>query len=298
MNEFNITVDTLNKKNDCFVRYLFSNLGNEKIVLNFVNAVMANLNFKTFETLEILNPFNLQKYLNSKESVVDIKCTSDTGEVVIIEIQLQGNETFIKRTLFYWASNYSLNLNKGDDYNKLLPVISINILDFVLFDGIEDCYSCYILKELKHNKILTDHCQFHFLELPKFNYDKQLNKDLNSWYKFFIGGERMSNLIKENTIFDEVDKKCKSFISENPLLDVYKIKEAEEYFQRETLHREWEKGIEQGIEKGIEKGREEGREEGKKYSTLIIAKAMKDKGMDTKTIAELTGLNEEEINNL
>ena len=257
MNEFNITVDTLNKKNDCFVRYLFSNLGNEKIVLNFVNAVMANLNFKTFETLEILNPFNLQKYLNSKESVVDIKCTSDTGEVVIIEIQLQGNETFIKRTLFYWASNYSLNLNKGDDYNKLLPVISINILDFVLFDGIEDCYSCYILKELKHNKILTDHCQFHFLELPKFNYDKQLNKDLNSWYKFFIGGERMSNLIKENTIFDEVDKKCKSFISENPLLDAYKIKEAEEYFQRETLHRELEKGIEQGIE------------EGKKYSRLI-----------------------------
>ena len=298
MNEFNITVDTLNKKNDCFVRYLFSNLGNEKIVLNFVNAVMANLNFKTFETLEILNPFNLQKYLNSKESVVDIKCTSDTGEVVIIEIQLQGNETFIKRTLFYWASNYSLNLNKGDDYNKLLPVISINILDFILFDGIEDCYSCYILKELKHNKILTDHCQFHFLELPKFNHNKKLNKDLNSWYKFFIGGERMSNLIKENTIFDEVDKKCKSFISENPLLDAYKIKEAEEYFQRETLHRELEKGIEQGIEKGIEQGREQGREEGKKYSTLIIAKAMKDKGMDTNTIMELTGLNEEEIKKL
>lgn len=112
----------------------------------------------------------------------------------------------------------------------------------------------------------------------------------------------MSNLIKENTIFDEVDKKCKSFISENPLLDAYKIKEAEEYFQRETLHRELEKGIEQGIEKGIEQGieqgREQGREEGKKYSTLIIAKAMKDKGMDTKIIAELTGLNEEEINNL
>ncbi|WP_157152036.1 Rpn family recombination-promoting nuclease/putative transposase [Brachyspira sp. SAP_772] len=290
MNDFNITVDTLNKKNDCFVRYLFSNLGNEKIVLNFVNAVMDNLNFKTFETLEILNPFNLQKYLNSKESVVDIKCTADTGEVVIIEIQLQGNETFIKRTLFYWASNYSLNLNKGDDYNKLLPVISINILDFVLFDGIEDCYSCYILKELKHNKILTDHCQFHFLELPKFNHDKQLNKDLNSWYKFFIGGERMSNLIKENTIFDEVDKKCKSFISENPLLDVYKIKEAEEYFQRETLHRELEKGIEKGIEKG--------REEGKKYSTLIIAKSMKEDGADFQLISKYTGLSVEEIERL
>ena len=132
----------------------------------------------------------------------------------------------------------------------------------------------------------------------------------------------MSNLIKENTIFDEVDKKCKSFILENPLLDVYKIKEAEEYFQRETLHREWEKGIEKGIEQGIGIGREEGigigreegigigreegigigreegREEGKKYSTLIIAKAMKDKGMDASTIMELTGLSIEEIEHL
>ena len=100
----------------------------------------------------------------------------------------------------------------------------------------------------------------------------------------------MSNLIKENTIFDEVDKKCKSFISENPLLDVYKIKEAEEYFQRETLHRELEKGIEKGIEQGIEKG--------KKYSTLIIAKSMKEDGTDFKLISKYTGLSIEEIEKL
>ena len=96
----------------------------------------------------------------------------------------------------------------------------------------------------------------------------------------------MSNLIKENTIFDEVDKKCKSFISENPLLDAYKIKEAEEYFQRETLHKELEKGIEQGIEKG------------KKYSTSIIAKSMKEDGTDFKLISKYTGLSIEEIEKL
>ena len=104
----------------------------------------------------------------------------------------------------------------------------------------------------------------------------------------------MSNLIKENTIFDEVDKKCKSFISENPLLDVYKIKEAEEYFQRETLHREWEKGIEQGIEQGMEQGIEKG----KKDSTMIIAKSMKEDGTDFKLISKYTGLSIEEIENL
>ena len=36
-----ITVDTLNKKNDCFVRYLFSDKGNENIVLDFINGFYA-----------------------------------------------------------------------------------------------------------------------------------------------------------------------------------------------------------------------------------------------------------------
>ena len=123
---------------------------------------MSNLNFKTFVKLEILNPFNLQKYLNSKESIVDIKCITDTNEIVMIEIQLQGNEIFANRVLFYWANGYSLTLNKVEDYKELSPVISINILNFILSEEIEDCHTCYVIKELRHNKILTDHCQLHF----------------------------------------------------------------------------------------------------------------------------------------
>lgn len=160
-----ITVDTLNKKNDCFIRYLFSDAGNENIVLDFINGVMIDLNFKTFNKLEILNPFNLSKYLDGKESIVDAKCITDDNEIVIIEIQLQGNQSFIGRSLYYWANSYSSLLNKSDNYTKLAPVISINILDFMIFDDIADFHSCYLLKEIKHNKILTDHCMMHYIEL-------------------------------------------------------------------------------------------------------------------------------------
>ena len=69
-----ITIDNINRINDCYIRYLFSDIGNEKIVLNFINSVMKNMNMKTFCKVEILNPFNLSKYINSKESVMDIKC--------------------------------------------------------------------------------------------------------------------------------------------------------------------------------------------------------------------------------
>ena len=52
-----VTVENLNRINDYFVRYLFSHTGNENIALNFINSVFKDLNFTTFEKIEILNPF-------------------------------------------------------------------------------------------------------------------------------------------------------------------------------------------------------------------------------------------------
>ena len=107
-----ITVDSLNKKrlkpafgDDCFVRYLFSDKGNENIVLDFINGVMIDSNFKTFSNVEILNPFNLKKYLDGKESIVDVpkgrraKCIMEDNDTVIIEIQLQGNQYFFVKLI-------------------------------------------------------------------------------------------------------------------------------------------------------------------------------------------------------
>ena len=32
-----ITIDNINRINDCYIRYLFSDIGSEKIVLNFIH---------------------------------------------------------------------------------------------------------------------------------------------------------------------------------------------------------------------------------------------------------------------
>ena len=281
-----ITVDTLNKKNDCFVRYLFSDIGNENIVLDFINGVMIDSNFKTFSNVEILNPFNLTKYLDGKESIVDVKCITDDNDTVIIEIQLQGNQYFIGRSLYYWANSYSSLLNKSDNYTKLAPVIGMNILDFTIFSDIKDFHSCYLLKEIKHNIILTDHCMLHYIELPKFNLNDFENKEkIITWIKFFKG-ENMSNLIKENNIFEEVEKRCQSFIESDPLINAYRKKEWEDYFHKGELLTEREEGFEEGKLEGIKD---------EKYS---IAKNLKKSGLDIKFISENTGLSIEEIEKL
>ena len=52
------------------------------------------------------------------------------------------------------------------------------------------------------------------------------------------------------------------------------------------------------IEYARETGREEGREEGAKQKSFDIAKRMLEKGIETETISELTGLKEKEISEL
>ena len=82
-----VTIENLNRINDYFVHYLFSHVGNENIALNFINAVFKDLNFETFQKIEILNPFNISENYGEKESIVDIKATTEAGITVLIEIQ-------------------------------------------------------------------------------------------------------------------------------------------------------------------------------------------------------------------
>lgn len=56
-----------------------------------------------------------------------------------------------------------------------------------------------------------------------------------------------------------------------------------------------QEGLELGLERGLERGLEQGRTEGEAAATVKLARAMKDKGLETEAIAEITGLTAGEI---
>ena len=100
----------------------------------------------------------------------------------------------------------------------------------------------------------------------------------------------MSNLIKENNIFEEVEKRCQSFIDSDPLINAYRKKECNEYFYKDMMNVEREEGIKEGIEKG--------KLEGIRDEKCSMAKSMKTKHLDINLISEITGLTIDEINKL
>jgi len=72
-----------------------------------------------------------------KDTYVDVKATisNDGGEdtSVIIEMQVLNVEGFEKRILYNAAKAYSNQLNIGEDYTILEPVIALTITDFAMF---------------------------------------------------------------------------------------------------------------------------------------------------------------------
>ncbi|PCG20780.1 Rpn family recombination-promoting nuclease/putative transposase [Brachyspira sp. G79] len=301
-----------NPLNDYFIRYLFTDKGSsETILLDFINSIMINANMKTFRSVEILTPFNLKKNRNLKETIVDVKCITQNGSVVIIEIQLQGNSRFPERILYYWAANYSKLLKHGERYDELTPVISINLLNFNL-DKTKNIHSCYMLYEMNNKKLLTDHLQIHIIELKKFR-KNVLSKDLNYWLKIFTSKNlevSMSEIVKEKPIMEEVQKKYNNFVKSRLMMMEYEKKEAYLYGNQIMLDEERrlgkeegikegiEQGIEKGIEQGIEKGIEQGIEKGIEQEKYSLAKNMKKENIDISVISKVTGLSIEEIEKL
>ena len=84
----------------------------------------------------------------------------------------------------------------------------------------------------------------------------------------------MSNLIKENNIFEEVEKRCQSFIDSDPLINAYRKKEWNEYFYKDMMNVELKK---------------------RDYD---IAKNLKQMNIDNASISKATGLTIDEINKL
>ena len=287
-----------NSLNDYFVRYFFTDKGGEKVLLDFINAVMISANMKTFKSVEILNPFNLKKNYSDKETIVDVKCITKNGTVVIIEVQLSGNSRFPERILYYWSTNYSKLLNKGEGYEDLTPVISINLLNFNLNKKDSNVHSCYMIYDTKNKRLLTDHLQIHIIELKKFKFkDKSLTKDLNYWLGFFTTKnmeEYMSEIVKEKPIMEEAHKRYNNFIRSRLMMSEYEKKEIYQYDKQIMLKDERR----EGIKEGMKKGKLEGLKEGRIAEQISMVKSMKTKNMDINLISEITGLTIDEIKKL
>lgn len=272
-------MEKLRVTNDYVFKKIFAKRGNESILKDFLIAVL-NI---PIEKIEVVKEAQLERRLETnKLGILDIKATLNNKITVNIEMQVKNEYNIKERSLFYWSELYSSELYKNQDYTENNKTITINILDFNIFEEGPYHERCRIKRDY-NNEVLTEDLEIHFIQIPKCR-QTEIKTELDYWMQF------IGNISKEGVkIAMEKNKEIKKAQEE---LD-YLTGDEEERRLAELR----EKAIRDEIS-GLNGARREGKKEGEYNKQLEIAKNLKQMGTTINDIVKATGLTLEEIEKL
>ena len=235
--------------------------------------------------------------LDDKIGILDIKAKINNSINCDIEMQVVDRKNIEKRVLFYCSKMYVQSLSSGQDYSKLEKSITILLTDYEIksLKEIKKYITKWNIREQDYgNIILTDAMEICIIELPKFEKYKT-GSTLDHWVKFIKNPKvvDMSNkeIKKAKKVLEEISKDGKerylAELREKYIMDQKAIEDAG-----------YDKGLNAGYGKGLSDGIEQGKKEGIEEEKIEIAKKMKEQGIYTEKIKDITGLTIEDINNL
>ena len=302
------TKELLSPLNDLVFKALFGREQKKSkiILIDFLNSILAlDEEDKIIEIIH-LNPFNLKEFEGDKGSVLDLKVKTEKEERINIEVQVNKEDDFRKRSLYYWSKMYGDTILEGKPYSSLKKSIVINIMDFIIIDETSKYHTEYQILEKNEHFLLTEDLSIHYIELPKFDDKKDIEymEAVELWLTFMkrIGEPGMEGLLNQLIERSETLKMAKEMLEKISADERLR----EKYYAREKARRDaisrlqyaerkgMEKGIEEGMERGIEKGVKKGIEENKEKTAIKAIEI----GLSIDEVIKLTGLTKEEIEKL
>jgi predicted transposase/invertase (TIGR01784 family) len=179
-------------KNDIAFRKIFGNEQKTAPLISFLNASLELEGNERVVSVSIANPYQFPRIAGEKASILDIRATDQAGRKFVVEMQVAEKNGFDKRVQYYLARDYSMQINRGEDYPLLNPAYFIGILDFP-FSASKDYHTRHLILDKATNEHLLKDVQFSFIELPKF--DLEINKlatPIDKWTYFIKHAEELT----------------------------------------------------------------------------------------------------------
>ena len=237
---------------------------------------------------------------NTKRVSFDIYGVTNDEKRVIVEMQ-RGEQTFFaNRVITYNCRVISQNVERGDLEYNIPMVISFSIMDYTpkWFSKNDGFFHIVQLKDEK-NKIFSQKTFFCFLELRNFAApnpgqltDRKFSDLRHKWAYVLknMGQMEEQDLSQEDEMFRgmfEDGRYSKLTAMEKKeykksVLEYADVQDAIRCARQNSL----QEGIEQGIEQGIEEGKRQ------------LIRSMFAEGIPIATISKITGLTEEELQEL
>lgn len=283
----------INPKTDFAFKKIFGSPQSKGILISFLNALLYEGN-PTVEDLTIIDPYQAPRIKGIKDSYLDVKATLAGGKTVIIEMQVLNVLGFKKRVLYNAAKAFSIQLEVGDDYALLNPVIALTITDFEMFEPTGKVVSRYRLKEKDDLTDYSDDIELVFAELPKFRKGQnELETLTDKWLYFLKEANRLesipASLEGEPAIQNAFEVARQSLLTreEMEILDD----------QSMLIHDSRNAvllGQAQGRAEGLAEGEQIGIERGQRLANMAMARSLLGK-LPPADIAQATGLSLEAI---
>jgi len=156
------------------------------LLMDLINAVRSTE--PPVVKLDILNPQIGPEELAGKYIVLDILAKDVEGRRYNIEMQTSLHAGWASRSVYYLARALGSQLQSGEGYQHVQPVIGIHLIDFELFPGQEQACWTFELRDRQHPEIVLDRSlQLHMIELTKADrhHGSKMSQSLADWITYF-----------------------------------------------------------------------------------------------------------------
>ena len=291
----------LNPKADLTFKRVFGE--HPDLVMSLLNALLPLKNGEEITEIEYLTSEMVPENPLRKYSIVDVRCKDKKGRQFLVEMQMLWSPEFYQRVLFNASKAYVRQLDKGETYELLQPIYSLNLVNDIFEPELEGYYHHYELVHVEHSDKVIDGLQLIFVELPKFTPHNYAEKKMQVlWLRYLTEINENTRKVPEELLSNPEINKALTELEESAFTDE-QLAGYEKFWdgisvEKTIYNSAIRRGLAEGEAKGLAKGLAEGEAKGKTESLLLVAANMKKKGIDLASIIECTGLDEKTINAL
>lgn len=261
------------------------------LVISLLNALLPIREDEAVTEIEYLPADMVPDNPLRKYSIVDVRCRDKKGRQFLVEMQMVWSAEFQQRVLFNASKAYVRQLGKGEQYELLQPVYSLNLVNDIFEPDLKGFYHHYALVHVEHSDRVIEGLQLIFVELPKFTPHTYSEKKMQVlWLRYLTEIDEKTRKAPEELLENPEIGKALTVLEESAFNDA-ELARYEGFWDMISVERTlynsgWRKGVAEGKAEGLAEGKAEGKAEGLR----MVALNMKKQGMDNATIAACTGL--------
>lgn len=276
-----------------------------------LEGLLTTLLGETILIQKLLESESNQEDEFDKYNRVDMLAENSKGELILIEVQNNNEYAYFQRMLFGTSKLVTEYINRGEGYDKVRKVYSVNIVYFSLGCGKDLVYhgktefrgihqgdilelTPFQKQTFKVDSVSQLYPEYYILKVNDFN--QVAKSPLEEWIYYLNTGDIPDTATAPG--LDEARQRLKLDRMTKEELNAYYRHLDNIVILRDNIFTERAEGRAEGRVEGHAEGVEEGRAEGERDARIEIARNLKKAGIPVEVIAKSSGLTVDEVENI